>query len=51
MSDQQVIIPLKRFLLIEGCPGEWKGLDLYLFRDEAVAFYAGQSYSAFARVW
>jgi hypothetical protein len=26
-------------------------LDLYLFRDDAVVFYVGQSYLAFARVW
>ena len=42
---------LKRFLLVEGCPPSWKDLDLYLFRDENVVFYVGQSYLAFARVW
>ena len=26
-------------------------MDLYLFRDEEVVFYAGQSYTAFDRVW
>jgi hypothetical protein len=51
MNDQKVVISLKRFLLIEECPAEWKGLDLYLFRDAAVAVYIGQSYLAFARVW
>lgn len=51
MNDQSVAIPLKRFLLIEQCPADWKSLDLYLFRDEAVVFYVGQSYLAFARVW
>ena len=51
MNDQKVVIPLKRFLLIEQCPADWKSLDLYLFRDEAVVFYVGQSYLAFARVW
>lgn len=51
MNDQKVVIPLKRFLLIEQCPPEWKELDLYLFRDDAVVFYVGQSYLAFARVW
>ena len=51
MNDQNVTISLKRFLLIEQCPIEWKGLDLYLFRDEAMVFYVGQSYLAFARVW
>lgn len=44
-------MPLKRFLLIEQCPADWKSLDLYLFRDEDVVFYVGQSYLAFARVW
>jgi hypothetical protein len=37
--------------LIEQCPAAWADLDLYLFRDEAVAFYAGQSQRAFTRVW
>ena len=51
MNDQTIVLPLKRFLLIEHCPEAWKGLDLYIFRDEAVVFYVGQSYLAFARVW
>lgn len=51
MNDQNVAISLKRFLLIEQCPAAWKDLDLYLFRDESVVFYVGQSYLAFARVW
>src|SRR5512134_2582173 len=51
MDSQKVAIPLKRFLLMEHCPADWKGLDLYLFRDEAVVFYVGQSHFAFARVW
>jgi hypothetical protein len=51
MNDQKIVISLKRFLLIEGCPADWKSLDLYLFRDEEVVFYAGQSHLAFARVW
>ena len=51
MSNQKVVISLKRFLLIEQCPVDWKGLDLYLFRDETVVFYVGQSHVAFARVW
>ena len=37
--------------LVEQCPPAWKGLDLYLFRDEDVVFYVGQSHLAFARVW
>lgn len=51
MNNQKLAIPLKRFLLIDQCPAEWKSLDLYLFRDESVVFYVGQSYLAFARVW
>ena len=51
MNTQKVVIPLKRFLLLEQCPAEWKDLDLYLFRDETVVFYVGQSYLAFARIW
>ncbi len=51
MSDQAVVISLKRFLLIEQCPTDWREMDLYLFRDPAVVFYVGQSELAFARVW
>ena len=51
MDDQNIAISLKRFLLIEQCLVEWKHFDLYLFRDESVVFYVGQSYVAFARVW
>lgn len=51
MDDQKVAISLKRFLLLEQCPVAWHGLDLYLFRDENVVFYVGQSHLAFARVW
>jgi hypothetical protein len=51
MSSQKVVISLKRFLLIDQCPADWQGLDLYVFRDEAVVFYVGQSHLAFARVW
>ena len=51
MNNENIAIPLKRFLLVERCPASWKGLDLYLFRDESVVFYVGQSYLAFARVW
>jgi hypothetical protein len=51
MNEQHVVISLKRFLLVEECPASWKDLDLYLFRDESVVFYVGQSYLAFARVW
>lgn len=51
MNIEHVSIPLKRFLLLNECPPAWKELDLYLFRDEHVAFYVGQSQLAFARVW
>src|SRR5512138_1357074 len=51
MNDQSISISLKRFLLIEQCPPVWKDFDLYLFRDEAVVFYVGQSRLAFQRVW
>ena len=51
MTDQNISLSLKRFLLIEQCPEAWKGLDLYLFRDEGVVFYVGQSHLAFGRVW
>lgn len=51
MDEQHIILPLKRFILIEQCPEDWKQLDLYLFRDENVVFYVGQSYLAFERVW
>jgi hypothetical protein len=51
MNDQTINLPLKRFLLIEQCHPDWKNLDLYLFRDDSVPFYAGQSQQAFSRVW
>ena len=51
MNDQQIVLPLKRFLLIEQFPAKWKDLDIYLFRDDEVVFYVGQSHFAFARVW
>ena len=51
MNSENVVIPLKRFLLINQCPEAWKDMDLYLFRDENVVFYLGQSHPAFARVW
>lgn len=51
MNNPNVAIQLKRFLLIEQCPAAWRSLDLYLFRDDNVAFYVGQSHLAFSRVW
>lgn len=50
-DDLEISLPVKRFLLIENCPSEWRALDLYVFRDDAVVFYVGQSGLAFARVW
>lgn len=47
----QICIPLRDFLVIEHCPPEWHHCDLYLFRDERVVFYVGQSGCAFERVW
>src|SRR5215204_480140 len=51
MNSSKITIPLKRFILIEQCPTAWKEMDLYVFRDESVAFYVGQSQLAFSRVW
>jgi hypothetical protein len=51
MTLDPVAIPLKNFLLVEQCPAEWRRLDLYMFRDDEVVFYVGQSYVAFDRVW
>ncbi len=50
-DDLGVTLPIKRFMLIEHCPPEWRALDLYLFRDDDVVFYVGQAGLAFARVW
>jgi hypothetical protein len=51
MTDQTIAISLKRFLLLTDCPADWRAMDLYLFRDDDVAFYVGQSHFAFGRVW
>jgi hypothetical protein len=51
MSESSVSISLSRFLLVQRCPDAWKKMDLYLFRDESVVFYVGQSQLAFSRVW
>jgi hypothetical protein len=51
MSELNAALPLKEFLQIEHCPAEWRRLNLYIVRDEAVVFYVGQSYTAFKRVW
>lgn len=46
-----IVMPLKRFLIVAECPADWRGFDLYLFRDDDVVFYVGQSYLAYDRVW
>ena len=51
MNNETIAVSLKRFILVEHCPEDWKDFDLYLFRDEDVVFYVGQSQLAFARVW
>jgi hypothetical protein len=51
MNNQDIAISLKRFLLVEECPADWRRFDLYLLRDQEVVFYVGQSQLAFARVW
>ena len=51
MNIPSIAISLNRFLLKEQCPEAWQGFDLYIFRDEATIFYAGQSHAAFTRVW
>jgi hypothetical protein len=51
-SPDEVHIPLKRYLAFtDFCPPRWKHYDLYLFCDDQVVFYVGQSYCAFERVW
>jgi hypothetical protein len=32
------------------CPSEWLQMDLYLFRDDEVVFYVGQSAVAYRRI-
>jgi hypothetical protein len=51
MADQCIALPLKRFLIVAECPPDWRAFDLYLFRDDEVVFYVGQSYLAYDRVW
>jgi hypothetical protein len=49
--SEQISLSLAEFLTIETCPREWPAYDLYIIRDGEVAFYVGQSQSAFGRVW
>jgi hypothetical protein len=51
MADQCIALPLKRFLVVAACPPDWRSFDLYLFRDDEVVFYVGQSHLAYDRVW
>jgi hypothetical protein len=44
-------LPLKHFLVVAACPPEWRSFDLYLFRDDEMVFYVGQSHLAYDRVW
>jgi hypothetical protein len=50
-NNSTISIPLRRFLILTACPEAWRALDLYIFRDERQAFYVGQSYCAYERVW
>jgi hypothetical protein len=51
MVAANIKLKLKKFILLEECPEDWKRLDLYVIRDEHSVFYIGQSYRAFERVW
>ncbi len=46
-----ITVSLRQFLALTICPPRWKAYNLYLFRDDQVTFYVGQSYCAFDRVW
>ena len=48
---EHITLSLKRFLVVAECPPDWRAFDLYLFRDDEVVFYVGQSYLAYDRVW
>jgi hypothetical protein len=47
----RAVIPVRTFLLTPACLPEWDAMDLYLFRDDSVVFYVGQSARAYRRVW
>lgn len=51
MNGDHVVTSVKRFIITAECPAEWRAFDLYLFRDEEVTFYVGQSQLAYGRVW
>jgi hypothetical protein len=46
-----IITSIKEFLVTEHCPIPWRGMDLYLIRDQNVVFYIGQSSLAYDRLW
>jgi hypothetical protein len=50
-GELHVQLSFMEFVLVETCPIDWLGLNLYLFREGEVAFYIGQSERAFERVW
>ena len=47
----ELAVTFKEFLTMTVCPPRWKEFDLYMFSDGEMAFYVGQSYRAFERVW
>jgi hypothetical protein len=47
----RVAITFRQFLMAPDCPSEWLPMDLYLFRDDEVVFYVGQSAVAYRRIW
>ena len=47
----EISVSFKEFLTMKVCPPRWKAFDLYLFSDGETAFYVGQSYCAYERVW
>ncbi len=51
MPIDTVSVSLMKFLTITTLPVDWKHFDLYLFRDDEVTFYVGQSECAFRRIW
>jgi len=49
--QSNVTASVKEFFLLEECPPDWKGYDLYCIRDGVTIFYVGRSDLAFNRVW
>jgi hypothetical protein len=50
-GDHHIALTFMEFLVLEACPPAWLGLDLYIFRDDEVVFYVGQSERAYERAW